>query len=209
MPIADQLGKPAGDLAHRQDEIREARRDGAAGHRSILGLVRILNQNDAPGLLDRLDADGPVRTGARKNDGEVVAPLRRERAEEEIDRRALPARLVELGDRQMLVGRQKLPVGRNDIDVARFEGHAAGDLRHRHSRSGRENAGKLALVPGIEMHDDNESRVDIVRQTFEKHLQGVNAPGGRSDADRRKSLVGFNALGHVVHLRPQTLRSTP
>ena len=118
---------------------------------------------------------------------------------EKIDRRALPARLVELGDRQMLIGRQQLPIGRNDIDVARFNGRAAGNLGHRHSGPSGENAGKLALVRRIEMHDNNESGVDVVRQAFEKHLQGVDASGGCSDADRRKPLGDNSSLGHLVH----------
>ena len=120
--IADQLGKPGGDLPHRQNEIRKPCRHGAARHRSVFGLVRILDQDYAAGLLDRLDADGPVRAGARKNNGEIVAMLGRERTEKKIDWRPLPARLVELGDREMMVGRTELPVRRDDIDVARFDG---------------------------------------------------------------------------------------
>jgi hypothetical protein len=34
------------------------------------------------------------------------------------------------------------------------------------------------------MHDNNKSGVDLVRETFEKHLQGVDATGGRPDANR-------------------------
>ena len=36
------------------------------------------------------------------------------------------------------------------------------------------------------MHDHDESGVEIVRQAFEKHLQGVDASGRCSDADRGK-----------------------
>ena len=38
------------------------------------------------------------------------------------------------------------------------------------------------------MHDNNEGGVDIVGEAFKKHLQGVNASGGRPDANRRKPL---------------------
>ena len=38
------------------------------------------------------------------------------------------------------------------------------------------------------MHDDDESCVDVIRETFEKHLQGMNAAGGGSDANRRKAV---------------------
>jgi hypothetical protein len=105
LPIADQLRKPRRNFPQGKDEIGQSGRDRAARHRPIFGLVRVLDQNDAAGLLDRLDADGPVGTGAGKNDGEIVASLRRERAKKEIDRSALPTRFVEFRDRKMLVGR--------------------------------------------------------------------------------------------------------
>ena len=106
-PVADQFWQPGGDLAHRQDEIGDARRDRAARHRAVFGLFRVLHQDDPARLLHRLDADRAVRPGAGEDDGEIVAALRGERAEEQVDRRALPARLVEFGQRQMLVGDQQ------------------------------------------------------------------------------------------------------
>ena len=99
----------------------------------------------------------------------------------------------------MMVGSTQLPIGRNDIDMTWFNGRAAGNLGHRHSRPSGENAGKLALVRRIEMHDNNESGVNVVRHAFEKHLQGVNASGGCSDANRRKPLGDNSSLGHLVH----------
>ena len=80
----------------------------------------------------------------------------------------MPARFVEFGDRQMLIRYEKLPVRRDDIDVAGLKANAPRNLSHRHPRPRSENVGKLALVRRIEMHDDNESSVDIVRQAFKK-----------------------------------------
>jgi hypothetical protein len=79
-----------------------------------------------------------------------------------VDRGPVPARFVELGGREMLVGHHELPVGRNDIDMARFNGSETGNLRHGHSRSSGENAGELALAARVELHDDNECRFDIL-----------------------------------------------
>jgi hypothetical protein len=67
--VANQFAELGGDLAHRQDEIGEPGGDRVARHRRVLGLVRILDQDDAAGFLDRLDPDGasvpaPVRTTA-------------------------------------------------------------------------------------------------------------------------------------------------
>ena len=118
-------GEPGRDIANRQDEIGKPGGDCAARHGCILGLLRILNENDAAGFLHRPDAHGAIGTGAGKDDGEAIAVLRGQRAEEEIDRRALPARLVERGYRQMVVGDDELPIGRNDIDMAGLEAHPA------------------------------------------------------------------------------------
>ena len=141
-----------------------------------------------PASLTALMPRDPSDPAPENTMAKLLPAFRGERAEEEIDRRPLPARLVELGDRQMMVGRTQLPVGRNNIDVARLHGREAGDLRHRHPRPGGENAGKFALARGIKMHNDNESRVDVVWETFEKHLQGVDAAGGGADANRREAL---------------------
>jgi hypothetical protein len=152
--------------------------------------MRILDQNDAAGFLDRLDADGTVRSRARKDDGEVVAMLRGQRAEKAVDRRALPARFVEFGEREMMIGRHKLPVGRNDVDMAGFKRREPGDLRDRHLCARGGNAGQLARAPGIEMDDNHKSSFEAVRQRFEKRLQGFDAAGGRADANRREAMNG-------------------
>ena len=188
LAVADQLGKPPGDLPQGQDEIGEAGRDRAARHRPIFGLVRVLNQNDASGFLDRFDADRSVRTRSRKDNREVVASLRRERAKKKIDRRALPTRLVELGNREVLIGDQKLPVGRDDVDMARLERDAPGHLSHRHARPGRKDVRQFALVLGVKVNDDDERGLDIVGQTLEKRLQRMDSPRGRSDAHGRETL---------------------
>jgi len=70
--ILDELGKSGGDLPQRQNEIRETCRDCAARHGCVFGLIRFLDQNDAPGFLDRFDpkdpsAPAPVRTMAKSS----------------------------------------------------------------------------------------------------------------------------------------------
>ncbi len=63
----------------------------------------------------------------------------------------------------MVIVGEKLPIGRNDVNVTRLDRHTAGNLSHRHSSARSKNAGKLALVLRIEMHDNNEGGVDIIR----------------------------------------------
>ena len=174
LPILDQIWKPPRNLTHGQDKISKASRHRAARHRSVFGLFRLLNQDDASCFLHRLDANGAIRTGAGQDDGEVVAALRRERTKKDIDRGPLPPRLFKFGGRQMMVGDNKLPVGWNDIDVAWLNSDSARNLSHRHTGPRRKNVRKLALVAWVEMHDDDESGFHIVRQALEKHLQRVD-----------------------------------
>ena len=55
------------------------------------------------------------------------------------------------------------------------------------------------------MDDNDESGVDVVRQTFEEHLQGVDASDGRPDANR------WEALPNRLVTRPSLVfgRTTP
>lgn len=88
----------------------------------------------------------------------------------------------------MLIGDQKLPVGRDNVDMARLERDASGHLSHRHARSSRKDGRQFALVLGVKMNDDDERGLDIVGQTLEKRLQRMDSPRGRSDADGREAL---------------------
>ncbi len=136
-----------------------------------------MNENDAPGLFDRLDPNSSIRAGPRENDREIIPSLRRKRTEKQIDRGSLPAGLLELGKRKVLIGNGHLPVGRDHIDMLCFELNPIRYLGDGHLRPGREDGGQLALMRRVKMDDDNEGRVDVVRQVLEKLLQGVHAAG--------------------------------
>ena len=52
------------------------------------------------------------------------------------------------------------------------------------------------------MNDHNKCGIHVIRQTFEKPLERLDATRGCSDADGRKSLSGFPArtfLPYIVH----------
>jgi hypothetical protein len=108
----------------------------------------------------------------------------------------------------MLIGDHELPVGRDDVDMARLEPDAAGHLRDLHARSSGQDARELALVLGVEVDDDDESGIDIVGQALEKHLQGMDSSCRRSDSDGREALGAllgrFRIWGRpfIVHWEP-------
>jgi hypothetical protein len=104
------------------------------------------------------------------------------------------------------------------IDAARLETDASGHLGHRHAGSSRKDIRQFALVLGVEVDDDNKRRIDVVRQSREKHLQRMNAPCRRSDADGREALGGLfsrcflrvrGRLTVVVHWQPSYARGGP
>src|SRR5262245_42918523 len=93
--ITDEFREPRPSFTHRQDEISNARGDGAARHRSVFRLTRVLHENNAAGFLDRPDANRPVGAGTGQNNRETISMLICQGAKEEIDGRSLPARLIE------------------------------------------------------------------------------------------------------------------
>ena len=90
LAVVQQLHELSRQVANRQDDISDPGGDGVARHRLVFRLRRILDEDDAARLLDRLDANGAVH-GRGQDDGvsESAVVLRGERAKKMIDRRPL------------------------------------------------------------------------------------------------------------------------
>src|SRR5579863_3277932 len=73
--VADELDKARREFSYRQDEIRYSGGNGAARHRGILGLVRLLHENDAARLLDGTHANGAIRAGPCQDHRKSIAML--------------------------------------------------------------------------------------------------------------------------------------
>ena len=58
--IGDERHELLGKLRYWQHDIRDARGDGASRHRSVFGLLRVLNEDDAAGLLHRFYPQGAI-----------------------------------------------------------------------------------------------------------------------------------------------------
>jgi hypothetical protein len=100
----------------------------------------------SPPLLDRLDADGAVAPSAGKDDGEAIAVLFGQGAEEEVNGGTLSARLLE-GEGAYLGVRDFEPaVRRDNVDVVACQRDAALDLLDGHRRTGGQNLCQVAAV---------------------------------------------------------------
>ena len=171
----DEVDQSLCEITRRQNKIRNAHSDGAARHRGIFRFAWILDENDAAGFLHRAHTQRAVRSGAAEDDGKAVAELFGKRPEEQIDGRAVAARLVEFARRNFVIDHLQLPIRRNDIDVVGFEMLACGDFDDRHAGARSDDVNEFAAVLGIEMHDDDKSRTGIVRQRGEQGHQSPNS----------------------------------
>jgi hypothetical protein len=106
-----------------------------------------------------------------------------ERAEEQVDRRPPAAGLIEFHRRDLVVGDLQPAIGRNDVDVIGLQTLGRADLRDRHARACREDAGKLAADMRIEMHHHDEGGAALVGQRLEQGLQRLHAAGRCADSD--------------------------
>ena len=173
----DQIDQPLGEIVDRHDKIGNAGGNRAARHRGIFGLARFLNQDDAAGLLHRAHADRTVGAGAAQDDSEAVAQFFGERTEEQIDRRALAARLIEFKRGNFVIDHLQPPIRRNDIDVIGFQMLPLTDFDDRHACARRDDIDELAAMLWVEMHDDDECGAGAVWQRREQVLQGRHATG--------------------------------
>jgi hypothetical protein len=200
-PVPHELDNARGYFAEGQDEVGQPRGDRAARHRSVFGLVRVLHEDDAACFLDGLEADCAVRAGARENDREAIAALLGQRPEEKVDRRSLPARIVEFVGRDLVIRDPQVPIRRNDINVIGLQRSRFMNLRDLHTGPRSENSRQLAVALGSQMHDHDKGGASTVEQSFEESLQRLDAACGSADADDRKFRARLLRTGALLFFR--------
>ena len=87
---------------------------------------------DPPPLFDRLQADRAISATAGKQDADAVGMDLGKGAKRDVNRSALPARLVKVGDFKVAVSNAEVLVGRDDVDVVRLHADALSHLPHGH-----------------------------------------------------------------------------
>ncbi len=114
--------------------------------------------------------------GAGQDDGicESVRVLLRERSKEQIDRSALGTGFIERKGGNRVVGDDQAAVRRDHVNMIILELRGAIDLSDGHLGAGSEDAGELAPEFRIQVDNDDECCVGLVRQGFEKALKGFD-----------------------------------
>ena len=96
--------QPLRHFLRRQDIVHQSGEDGAARHPVVRRRLRSLGHRHAAFALDRLESEGAVGAGAREDDADrLLLPVLRQRAKEEIDRKAQSARRTRIQQMQLAV----------------------------------------------------------------------------------------------------------
>ena len=196
-----------GHLARGQLVVDEARRERAPRHPVELGGGGRLRHDHAALGLDRAHAERAVAARAREHDADrALLLILRERAEEEVDREPLPARLRRLEELQGAVQEREVVVRRDDVDGVDPHRHPVLDLEHRHPRVVPEQVAEEALVVGREVLHEHERHVRgaVGGHPREERLEGGEPAGGGADPDDREvhgSTRGRGLVGGHRRLR--------
>jgi hypothetical protein len=133
-------------------------------------LGRRLRDRDAAALPDVAEPRGAVLARARQHDADGVhAALRRERAQEAIDRQVLrpvPAR----HQAKLAVRKLQVMTRRDHVDPVRLHHRRPRDLRHRDARPILEQRRDPALPLRIEVHDHHVGHPAVGHHGLEEGL---------------------------------------
>ena len=114
------------------ESIDGAGHDSAAWHPVVVGLFRILCDNQSAHLLDRLCPSATIRAGSREDDADgALTELLGERVQQEVERQSHTLASPGMGNLKCAVAYREIASGRDDVDVVRFEPHVVASFEHR------------------------------------------------------------------------------
>ena len=118
------------NLRQRENEIDGAGHDGAAWHPVVVGLFRILCDNQAAHLLDRLCPNATIGAGSREDDADgALTELLGERVQQEVERQSHALASPGMGKLKCAVAYREIASGRDDVDVVRLRAACRRELR--------------------------------------------------------------------------------
>jgi len=185
-------GKRVRDFCQGQDEINGAGRNRAERHAVIFGLLRLLDDDQATGRLDRSCSLAAVGGCSREDDADCALPdSLGQGAQQKIERHphdcgaSKMKRAVAYGDEMARW---------NDTHRIGLESHAFARFKHRHRGGGRQQLNHLALVAGIKMLDQDECHPALGGKGRQDCPKGLKPAGRGAYRDDRK--IGFAVHEH-------------
>ena len=117
---ASDPAKLLGDCSGRQDKIHAASFNGIFRHAGRLGGCGVLGDRNPASCFDRLETQGAVRAGSRKDNADGVAPLVPRQGFKELVDRQVPASVGPACDEPQHPSLDHhVPVRRDDVDTVR------------------------------------------------------------------------------------------
>ena len=159
-------------------------------HAVEFGAGRLLHQCDAASAQDRTGAQRAVGARARQDDAHGVLPLvLRQRAQEGVDRHALPARLLGHAQLQAAMEDHHVAIGRNDVHMVRLHCHLILGFEHRHGGAALQDFCQDAGVAGVQMRHQHVGHAAVAGGMVKELLEGFESAGRSPDADDGEALA--------------------
>ncbi len=192
--VEDQLptvfGKRFGNLPYREHQVHGARHDRAPRHAVILGVVRILRDDEPALLLDRLQPQAAVASSSREDHADrAFADLCRQGAEEEVERQARTVALSRFRKAQGTVADREIGPRRNKVDMLALERHPICCLLYLHRRMAGQQINHHARMRRIEVLDQNKRHAAVGREGSEQPPGGIEATGRGAEPGDRKAVM--------------------
>ena len=178
------------DPGGRQHEVHAARGDGAVRHPVVRGRVRILGEGDTAFGLDRLQSQGPVRSGPGQDDADGLRPLRlRQGVQEGVDRHVLAPGVGPGHELQQAVPHGDVLFAGSHVYVVGCNHRFLPDLGDRHPAPLREELGHHAFMARVEVLHEHIGHARIVGKCGQELLEGLQpARGGTHSDDGKRAL---------------------
>ncbi len=177
----EQIVQDGGDILQIGDDVHGGRGQGAR-HRVVLGSVRVLNDDCAPGRLDIPRASGAVGAQSGEDDGkETLAENRRRRGQEQIDGRLRTTRFLK--QRDAVVVDFHMAVCRDDEDDTRLQRYLIRDDPNRQCAARAEDLREMADTLGVEVLRDQDRGGEVGRKRPDQRRQRINPTRRRPNHD--------------------------
>jgi hypothetical protein len=172
------------DFRDREHEVDRAGRHRAARHAVIIGLVRVLRDDEPAFFLHGFQPEAAVGPRSREDHADGArADIGRERMQQKVE--GQPRAMARLGPREMqgAVLDGEIGAGRNDVEMLRLDRHSLRCLPHAHRRVAGQQIHHHALMGGIEMLNEDEGHAAVGRQGAYELPAGIEAAGRSAYAD--------------------------